>query len=150
VDTDIRVERSVAAPPEAVYRYLTDGHAWARWQGAKADLEAMPGGRWSMTMPGGQRVSGSFTELVENRRVVFTWGWEGHPTVPPGSSTVTIELVPAGSGTIVVLTHSGLPPDEIGVHRVGWDHYLPRLRAIAQGEDPGPDRGPADSLVDPR
>jgi uncharacterized protein YndB with AHSA1/START domain len=33
-------------------------------------------------------------EVVENQRVVFTWGWERGPAVPPGSTTVAIELVP--------------------------------------------------------
>ncbi len=95
-----------------------------------------------MTMGNGMVATGRFTELVDDRRVVFTWGWEGHPTVPPGSTTVTIELVPEGESTRVVLTHSGLPVDEIPMHTAGWNHYLPRLVLVAEGIDPGVDPGP--------
>jgi uncharacterized protein YndB with AHSA1/START domain len=142
---EIRIERRIAAPPRAVFRQLVEGWAWARWQGATADLEAVPGGRWSMTMPGGQRASGVFIEVVEDHRVAFTWGWDGHPKVPAGSSTVTIELVALDGGTLVVLTHSGLPADEIDAHRGGWGHYLARLAAVAEGRDPGSDTGPPDT-----
>ncbi len=52
-------------------------------------------------MPGGQIASGRFVELVPEQRLVFTWGWEGEaPPVPPGSTTVVIELEPDPSGTL--------------------------------------------------
>jgi uncharacterized protein YndB with AHSA1/START domain len=95
-----------------------------------------------MSMSNGMLASGRFVELVPHRRVVFTWGWEGHPTLPPGSSRVEIDLIPDGIGTLVRLTHRDLPPDEIAKHRSGWDHYLPRLAVAAEGGDPGPDPGP--------
>jgi uncharacterized protein YndB with AHSA1/START domain len=140
--TDIRVERRVAAPPAVVYAYLTDSVRWARWQGVSATIEAVPGGTFFMTIANGQTAEGRFVELVPDRRVVFTWGWTGHPTVPPGSSTVEIELVPDGDGTVIALTHRGLPPDGRDLHVVGWNHYLPRLAAAAEGIDLGPDPGP--------
>ena len=42
-------------------------------------------------------------------RVVMTWGWDGSDEVPPGSSTVRIELDATDAGTRVRLTHTGLP-----------------------------------------
>ena len=74
--------------------------------------------------------------------MIFTWGWRGSPSVPPGSSTVEIVLVPDGEGTIVRLTHRGLPASERAIHLVGWETYLPRLAIVAAGGDPGPDSGP--------
>jgi uncharacterized protein YndB with AHSA1/START domain len=141
--TELRVERRVAAPPSAVYAYFTDSVRWARWQGASTSIDAVPGGSILITMATGQTAEGRFVELVPNRRVVFTWGWTGHPTVPPGSSTVEIELVPDGDGTVIALTHRGLPPEDRALHEVGWAHYLPRLAVAAQGGDPGRDPGPA-------
>jgi uncharacterized protein YndB with AHSA1/START domain len=105
-------------------------------------IDAVPGGSILITMATGQTAEGRFVELVPNKRVVFTWGWTGHPTVPPGSSTVEIEFVPDGEGTIIALTHRGLPPEDRAVHEVGWAHYLPRLAAAAEGADPGLDPGP--------
>jgi len=137
------VERRIAAAPATVYAYLTDPRRWARWQGARAEVEAVPGGRFRMTMADGMTAEGRFLDLVEDERVVFTWGWEGSTTLPPGSSTVEIALVPDGEGTLVRLTHSGLPAEERDVHDSGWRHYLPRLAVVAEGGDAGPDRGPA-------
>jgi uncharacterized protein YndB with AHSA1/START domain len=138
----IKIERRIEARPEVVYAYLTDSVRWARWQGASAEIEAVPGGRFRMTMVNGQIAEGTFLELVPTRRVRFTWGWQDSPTVPPGSSTVSIDLQEDANGTIVTLTHDGLPIEERPVHTTGWRHYLPRLGAAAEGRDPGPDPGP--------
>jgi len=139
---DLAVERRVAARPSAVYAYLTDAVRWARWQGASAESEAIPGGRFRMRMGNGMLAEGRFLELVPDERVVFTWGWHGHPTVPPGSTTVEIELAVDGDETLIRLVHRGLPPEETGTHETGWRHYLSRLATVAQGGDPGADPGP--------
>lgn len=140
--SDLVVERRIAAPPDAVYAYLTDAALWARWQGERAELEAAPGGAFSMHVRDGPTARGELVALEPGRRVVLTWGWDGHPTVPPGSTTVEIELLADGDATLVRLTHRGLPDGEVPAHRDGWEHYLPRLATAAAGGDPGPDRMP--------
>ncbi len=95
-----------------------------------------------MTMPDGTRARGEFVELVQGERVVFTWGWVDHPGVPPGSSTVEIVIIPDEDGSVVTITHLGLPDDEVELHRMGWEHYLPRLAAASEGSHLEPDRGP--------
>ena len=75
-----------------------------------------------------------FVEVIPNRRVVFTWGWEARDAaVGPGGSTVEIDLEPRGHGTRLHLVHRGLPAAELASHTVGWDHFLPRLSAVAEG-----------------
>lgn len=145
MSTPIVIRQHVAAPPQVVYSYLTESEKWARWQGDEATIEATAGGIFRIAMRNGSTARGEFVELVPNRRVVFTWGWVDHPGVPPGSSTVTIEIADDGDGSLVTLTHTGLPPDEVSVHRQGWDHYLTRLAAVATGRDPGVDTGPGQS-----
>src|SRR5262245_48233197 len=83
----IVIERRIAASPSAVFAYLTDGDRWARWQGASADIEARPDGLFRVTMADGSAAEGRFLEVVPDRRVVFTWGWRGSPTLPPGSTS---------------------------------------------------------------
>ncbi|MPZ70547.1 MAG: hypothetical protein GEU71_13620 [Actinobacteria bacterium] len=139
-DNDLVVERRVAVPPERVFSYFTDSEKWTAWQGVEAELELQPGGIWRVNVTGDGFAAGRVVEIVENERVVFTWGWEGHPQLPPGASTVTIDLVPEGSGTLIRLTHYDLPPDEIDIHRMGWEHYTSRLAAVAEGRDPGPNQ----------
>jgi uncharacterized protein YndB with AHSA1/START domain len=139
VDGEIVVERRIRAPVADVFAYLVDGAKWARWQGIAADLEARPGGGFAVEMPGGQVASGYFVDVVPNRRVVFTWGWSGDEAVPPGSSTVEIELLEEGRETVVRLRHRGLPAAAVEIHATGWDRYVRRLGEVAEGRDPGVD-----------
>lgn len=135
---DVVVERRVSVPPEKVFTWFTTPDKWLAWQGAEAEIELVPGGSWRVNVTGDGFASGEVVEVVENERVVFTWGWEQGPFVPPGTSTVAIELVPEGGGTLIRLTHSALPPDEIEIHRFGWEHYLSRLAAVSEDRDAGP------------
>lgn len=139
--SEVRVVRRVAAAPEVVFSFLTSSEKWSAWQGRETTIDPRPGGEYRMVAPNDGVASGTVMEIVDNERIVFTWGWEGHPAVPPGSSTVTIELTAADGATIVTLTHSGLPEGEVGLHQMGWEHYADRLSAAATGEDVGPDPG---------
>jgi uncharacterized protein YndB with AHSA1/START domain len=138
VSDDLVVERRVPVPPAKVFTYFTDPAKWLAWQGTEAEIDLVAGGVWRVNVTGEGYASGRVLEVVENERVVFTWGWEQGPPVPPGSTTVAIDLIPDGDGTLIRLTHSDLPPDEIEIHRFGWEHYAGRLAAVAAGLDPGP------------
>ena len=140
-DDVVRVERRVDAPPAVVFSYLTSSERWSLWQGVATTIDPRPGGAYEMIAPNGGRALGEILEIVENELVSFTWGWEGHPTVPPGSTTVTIELRDEEGRTLVVLTHRGLPRDEMGLHHLGWGHYVTRLTGISEGLDVGEDTG---------
>jgi uncharacterized protein YndB with AHSA1/START domain len=133
------VERHVKASPETVFKYFTDRERWLQWQGVTAELEPHPGGRFRMDVRGDGHASGRFLEVTP-RRIVFTWGWEMEGNaVPPGSSTVEVDLLPEEDGTLVRLTHRNLPPAAFEVHHAGWEHYLDRLATRVAGGDPGPD-----------
>jgi uncharacterized protein YndB with AHSA1/START domain len=135
VNAEIRIE----APPDAVFPFLTDPQKIVRWKGVDATVEASPGGVYRVNVTGANHAVGEYVEIDPPRRVVFTWGWEGDEQLPPGSSTVTIELIPDGDATIVRLTHSGLPEGADAAQLQGWEHFLPRLAIVASGGDPGPD-----------
>jgi uncharacterized protein YndB with AHSA1/START domain len=136
------VERLIKAQPETVFTFFTDPVRWLQWQGVEATLDPRPGGAFRINVHGGGDgwASGHFVELDPPRRLVFTWGWEmpGNP-VPAGSSTVTVDLLPDPAGTLVRLTHTGLPATAAGRHSEGWEHYLPRLVIAAEGGEPGRD-----------
>lgn len=138
--TAVVVERRIKARPATVFSFFTDPQRWLQWQGVDATLEPRPGGRYRLNVRGDGYASGAFTEIDPPRRIVFTWGWEmpGNP-VPPGSSTIEVDLVQDGEETLVRLTHRDLPPEACAVHREGWEHYLDRLALRAAGSDPGPD-----------
>lgn len=139
--TEVVVTRLIAASPATVFSFFTDAERWTSWQGVDGEIDARPGGFVRITMPGGQVASGRFVEVIPEQKLVFTWGWEGDaPPVPPGSTTVLIELEPDQAGTMLRLTHSALTPPPVAEHhRDGWERYLDRLCVRAEGGDPGPD-----------
>jgi uncharacterized protein YndB with AHSA1/START domain len=136
VELDIHIE----APPEAVFEFLVDPEKLLRWMGEKADIDPRPGGRFWLDLGQGT-AEGEYLEVVPPERVVLTWGWVGSDTVPPGSSTLRIELSPVDGGTELRLRHSGLPGDECDKHLEGWLYFGGRLHVVAEGGDPDADRG---------
>jgi uncharacterized protein YndB with AHSA1/START domain len=162
----LEYEVRVAARPETVFAYFTDPVRMVRWMGADAVLDPRPGGVCRIAfqpsqvrindvtrtfLAGGQDsepprptgsgvMMGEFVEVDPYRRIVLTWGWEEELlALPPQSTVVEISFIPDGETTIVRLAHRQLPAESVAFHRAGWEHFLPRLRLVAQGDDPGPD-----------
>lgn len=139
-DRDVVVERWIDAPPETVFSFFEDPARWLQWQGVEAVIQPRPGGVFRMNVRGDGLASGRFVEVRPHERIVFTWGWEASADVPPGSTTVEIDLHRDGDRTHVRLRHRDLPDaDAVAQHRIGWEHYLDRLVVAAAGGDPGPD-----------
>jgi uncharacterized protein YndB with AHSA1/START domain len=145
--SDVVVTRVIAASPATVFSFFLDIERWASWQGVGGVLDAKTDGILQIRMPGGEVASGRIVEIVPDSRLVFTWGWEGDDSpVPPGASTVIIELEPDVAGTLLRLTHTGLEPPPVAEHhREGWERYLERLRSRVEGRDPGPDSADMDA-----
>lgn len=137
--TAIKREIRVMARPETIFTLLTDPSKYVSWKGVLAELDPRPGGVYRVQLNRRDIARGTYVEIVPNRRVVFTWGWEGSGTVPPGSSTVEITLTRDGDGTIVRLEHRDLPEEARDKHAQGWELYMNRLAIVATGRDPGPD-----------
>ena len=112
--------------------------------GAEATTEPHPGGLYLVKGVGGGRgARGSFREVVPVHRLAYSFGWEGSEAVPPGSSLVEIDLIDRDGGTLVRMTHTGLPDaEQCAGHARGWAHYFDRLAIAAAGGDPGSDPGP--------
>ena len=130
----------IEAAPEKVFEFLTDPAKMVRWMGLEAELEPKPGGKYRLDPNGRDVIQGTYLEVVENSKIVFTWGWDqpGH-RVPAGSTTVEIHLEARGSGTWLRLTHRELPHEARDTHEMGWGHYLSRLKITAEGGDAGRD-----------
>ena len=133
----------IEAPPSVVFEFLTDPVKMIRWMGIRAEIDPRPGGIYFLDPNGRDTIRGKYLEVVKDRRVVFTWGWEnpseGMAAVPAGSTIVEIDLYSERAGTRVRLVHRELPPEAQGRHEIGWTHYLARLRIVAQGDNPGSD-----------
>jgi uncharacterized protein YndB with AHSA1/START domain len=140
--TAVERELRIAASPETIWEFLVDEEKAARWMGDECSFDVRPGGEYRCKVLSGNVALGEFVELDPPRRLVFTWGWdEGSGIeVPPGSTTVEIELDPDGDQTVLRFTHRDLPTAGAAErHAHGWDHYLDRLATVASGGDPGRD-----------
>ena len=135
----VRTEIQVAAPHATVFAFLTDPEKILRWMGTEANVEPHPGGIYLLNS-----AAGTLPAAIHR----------GDPGPPPGlqlrlgrERERAAGIEPDrdrpgrdGEGTLVRLTHSGLPdPKECANHEKGWLHYLGRLAVAAPGGDPGPD-----------
>src|SRR5579871_4200369 len=138
-------EIEIAASPDTVWQFLVDPVKFCRWWGTRGRLDARVGGSYRIEVSPGHTLSGEIVEIEPPRRLVYTFGWEAAgneltSALPPGASTVEIELAPSGGGTRLRLVHRDLPGSgSAAAHGEGWTHYLSRLSVAATGGDPGPD-----------
>jgi len=142
----VRREMHIAAPPATVFAFLTDPEKIVSWMGAEATTETHPAGLYLVK---GVRdrtnvARGTFREVVPVHRLAYSFGWDGREEVPPGSSLIEIDLIDQDDGTLLRMTHSGLPTaTQCANHDKCWAHYLSRLAVAAAGGNPGIDRGAA-------
>jgi uncharacterized protein YndB with AHSA1/START domain len=124
----------IGAPPEVVFKFLTDAQLMARWLGCFQQLDPQPGGVFQVEVSPGNIARGEYTELVPFRRLAFTWGWDSlRPDLAvlrPGTSLVEIELQAEGRGTRLRLRHSRLPDGLGSIHAERWSNYLDRLATV--------------------
>jgi uncharacterized protein YndB with AHSA1/START domain len=136
----VRRETQIAAPPATVFAFLTDPQRIVNWMGTQAETELHPGGLYLLRGINGRAARGAFREVVPVHRLAYSFGWDGSEEVPPGSGLIEIDLIDRDGGTLLCMTHSGLPNQaQCDSHAKGWAHYLGRLTLAAAGRDPGPD-----------
>jgi uncharacterized protein YndB with AHSA1/START domain len=105
------VRRFFKAPPELLYRVITEGEFLRRWWGprrlevAECDVDLRVGGTWRVVhrAPDGTEFvfHGEFLELTPPWRRVGTWVWEG---ATEHKATETLVLEPVDGGTMLVST----------------------------------------------
>lgn len=139
-DNVVQRELRIAARPETIFAYFTDPTKMIQWMGSKAILDPQPGGIYHVIFSDHYAARGEYLEIIPYRRIVFSLGYEGQGSqFPPGSTIIEITLTPDSDGTIMLFRHLGLPTDKATGQERGWDHYLSRLLAAAEGRIPGQD-----------
>lgn len=135
---EYRTSIEIDAAPAEVFDYLVTESGMTAWMGQHAVLDPRPGGGFAVEVAG-YAIRGRYLAVERPSRVVFTWGMEGVPDLPPGASTVEFRLTPTARGTRVDLLHADLPDAQLEGHAAGWTHFMARLSVAAPGGDPGPD-----------
>lgn len=134
----VRLERTLPAPRDAVWRALTDATALQAWWGPSGftaptvEFEPKPGGTYRIAMqpPGGElfHLSGTFREVEPPARLAYTFVWD--PPDPDDRETLaTLDLEDRGDETGVRLTQGGFATEERrALHEAGWSESFDRLR----------------------
>jgi uncharacterized protein YndB with AHSA1/START domain len=151
----VRLERTIAAPPERVYRAWLDPELLAQWMApgpftvARAEVDERPGGRFRIWHAcAGWQVGGfdcELAELVPGERIVFRWGFAG-PEGRDGPAfdsllTVTFRAAP-GEATVLTLVHERLDdlaaarPDVAANVGIGWEDVMGKLAGAVAGDAP--------------
>lgn len=130
---EIRLTMEMDAPPEKVFRALTEPEALDRWMANGAEVELREGGRYDLgfTPEGYDGPPMRILELVPNERLMISWpDWRGDTSVPEQSVTWLLE--PSGDGTRVTVIHSGfVRAVDLSDYPFGWGYFLGRLREVS-------------------
>jgi uncharacterized protein YndB with AHSA1/START domain len=119
---DFKKYYNISAPPEDVYRALTNPVTIQLWTGEPAEMSTEPGSEFSLW---DGSIAGRNIEFDEGRRIVQQWYFGDQVE----ESLVTIILHPLKSGTSVELSHTNIPDGDYHDIVNGWnDSYFGSLR----------------------
>ena len=131
------VRRNIAASAEDLFDAWLDPEALAIWmrpgagiRNTEAKVEPRVGGRFEINMHAESGViphSGEYKVIDRPRRLVFTWF---SPHTGDRDSLVTVDFLPRGKLTEVVVTHEQLPEAKREAHNGGWTKALEKLDAF--------------------
>jgi len=113
--TSLHQEIALDAAPERVFHVLLDSKQFAAFTGMPATIDPAPGGTFNSF---GGMIEGRNVETVSGRRIVQAWrrtSWD-----PGVYSIVHFELQAAGSGTTLILDHTGFPEGDFDHLDSGW------------------------------
>jgi uncharacterized protein YndB with AHSA1/START domain len=134
---ELRLERTIRASAEELFDAWTNAellklwwHAERDWETPLAEVDPRVGGSLRIVMRnpadgtdyGG---AGEFTVFERPRRLAFTWTWDDDEQ--RRRQLVEAEFIDQGPETLVVMTHRGLPREEMGDYREGWTASLDNL-----------------------
>jgi uncharacterized protein YndB with AHSA1/START domain len=135
-DRTIDLETTVQAPPDLVFRALTDAGELARWFPSSAESDPRAGGaftyRFEFDDPSRNHTyAGRYLEFTPDEHVAYPWRGA------LGETRVDIRLEPSGEATRVRLAHSGWGEgerwdDAVELHRQGWRGFLDNLKGYLE------------------
>lgn len=141
-------EIQIAAPPDRVFQALIDPKQVMQWwtsEQCQIDAFAIDpkrGGRWAYdTKPSSLKINdvtkfhceGEVLEFDPPRRLAYTWIANWHEN--KSQRTVVLwELIPAGGGTRLKVTHSGLAdlPISRKDYSGGWPGVVQQLKSFVE------------------
>ena len=124
---------------EALFSRWTKADHLKRWmcpnpgEILSCQLNLRVGGRYTIAMQtqsGPHTVTGTYLEIVQNRRLRFTWGWMGNNW----SNEVDVQFFSTDSGgSRLTLRQREFPScDDLEQHRDGWNMCVANIETDAE------------------
>jgi len=127
------VERDIAAPPEKLWRALTQPHLIAEWL-MHNDFGAIVGHRFQLHGEWGGVLDCEVLTIEPHKSLSYTWDFSHADPAFNLKSVVTFTLTPTATGTHLRMEQTGFRPEQKqaqgGAHH-GWAKYLTNLEAVA-------------------
>lgn len=138
IQTSLHLRRTVAAPPERVFRAWTEPKMIEQWfkpMGLRTTVTALElrvGGayRFDLMSDDGASsyIAGHYVEIAPPERLAFTWMSKA---TNDEQTLVTVEFLARGGMTEIVLTHDRLADETlILMHKTGWESCLDLLPTV--------------------
>jgi len=139
--TQLQLRRAFNTSPERLFEAWTTPDILMKFLGPgevdvlEVKADARVGGKYSVTFrdPDGDVmvVGGTYRELVPSQRIVCTWAWEEDDPKLAKESLLTLEFVPRGTQTELVLTHENFRDEtQRNNHQNGWTKILDKLQQL--------------------
>jgi len=142
-NVEIRKSIVIEASPEVIFKAITEPNELTKWFPDQAILELKVGGKMKLSFFKTDSEyrqmdyfpEGNINEIVQDRKISYTWHEPNIPDFP--RTVVTWELEKLGDNkTRVNLLHTGFKQDETaGKHDQGWSHFLGELKKYCEQRD---------------
>lgn len=120
---------TLPAPPEDVYKALTNPMTLQLWTGSPAIMSEVPGSEFSLW---DDSICGRNIEFIESKKIVQEWYFGEQEE----KSIVTILLHPHKKGCSIELRHTNIPDEDYEDIVEGWqDTYFGALEEFYEEEE---------------
>ena len=116
----IEQEIVIKTTPHEIYEAFMDSKIHSKFTESKVKISREIGGSYSVFEGD---LTGKNVELIPDKKIVQTWRSEGENWPKGYYSTITINLEPVGSGTLIKFTHVDIPEGAYESVKEGWDSY---------------------------
>lgn len=128
------VERDFAAPPEKLWRALTQPHLIAEWL-MQNDFAPKVGHRFNLRGEWGGVLDCEVLELEPERTLAYSWDFAHDDPAFNLKSVVTFTLVPTAAGTHLRMEQAGFRPEQkqaSGGAKMGWAQFMGKLETVLE------------------
>ena len=115
----LEISHVFPVPPNVIYESWLNEYEHSNMTGGLAHIEPFVGGKFD-TWDG--YIRGSNIELVPHEKIIQSWRTALFPESAP-DSLLELNLESIGDNTLLTLTHTNIPVDQVEDCETGWIEY---------------------------